>query len=119
MIEAIETGNPGVLAFRLVGEMHDSDYKLLVPAVEAALKKTGGKVRLLADLEDFRGWDLHAAWDDFKFELSHWNDIEKVAVLGDHRSREWVSRMHWPRTKGEVRYFGEREHPAAWTWLRA
>jgi len=32
--------------------------------------------------------------------------------------KEWMSRLHWPLAKGEVRYFEEAEAPAAWTWLR-
>ena len=27
-------------------------------------------------LEDFHGWDLHAAWDDLKFGLKHYSDFE-------------------------------------------
>jgi len=66
MIEPLKSPSEGCLGFKLSGKLHDEDYKHFVPAVEAAVKQHG-KVRLLAQFEDFHGWDLKALWDDIKF----------------------------------------------------
>jgi len=118
MIELIGSGSGTIKAFRFTGELHDRDYKVLGPEVDAAVAAVG-KIRLLAALgSDFHGWDLHAAWDDFQFTVNHYRDIERIAVIVDHRCKEWMARLHWPMAKGEVRYFEEADSPAAWDWLR-
>ena len=82
MIETLETGSPKIVGFKLHGKLHDEDYKSFVPAVDAAVAAEG-KVRLFAQFEDFHGWDLHAAWDDFKFGLKHYSDFERIAMVGE------------------------------------
>ena len=60
MIETLPTSSPKVVGFRVSGKLHDEDYKSFVSAVDAAVKAQG-KIRLFFQLEDFHGWDLHAA----------------------------------------------------------
>ena len=80
MIEQLQTNSDNIIAFKLSGKLHDEDYKVFVPAVEAAVS-VHGKVRLLAQFEDFQGWDAHAAWDDFKFGVKHYADFERLAFM--------------------------------------
>ncbi len=116
MIETIETGSAKVVGFRLCGKLHDTDYKQFVPKVETVLT-AGGKVRLFLQLEDFHGWDLHAAWDDLKFSLKHYSDFERVAMVGDREWEKWMAGFCRPFTKARVKYFDRSEVDAAWKWL--
>ncbi len=116
MIETLETGSPKVVGFRLCGRLHDSDYKQFVPTMETILT-TEGKVRLFIQLEDFHGWDLHAAWDDLKFGLKHYSDFERIAMVGDRKWEKWMASLCKPFTKARVQYFDRSEVYAAWTWL--
>jgi len=118
MIETIETGSPKVVGFKLCGKLHDEDYKQFVPKMETILTAEG-KVRLLIQLEDFHGWDLHAAWDDFKFSLKHHSDFEWIAIVGDRKWEKWMSNFCKPFTTAKVRYFDRSEVDAAWKWLKA
>ena len=118
MIEEVETGSAKVKAFLFIGEIDDRDYSILTSSIDAAIS-AHGKIRMLVDLDQsFRGWDLHAAWDDLRLTISHYNDIERIAVIGTHRSKEWVSRLRWPVSKGDVRYFEDIERTAAWNLER-
>jgi hypothetical protein len=74
MIEQLPQRTEKILGFKMSGKLHDEDYKRFVPVIEAAVAKEG-KIRLLAQLEDFHGWDLHALWDDIKFSTKHCLDI--------------------------------------------
>jgi hypothetical protein len=116
MIETIETGSPKVVGFRLCGKLHDEDYKQFVPKMETILTAEG-KVRLFIQLEDFHGWDLHAAWDDFKFGLRHYSDFERIAMVGDRKWEKWTANFCKPFTKAKVKYFDKSETDAAWKWL--
>jgi hypothetical protein len=76
-----------------------------------------GKVRLFIQLEDFHGWDLHAAWDDFKFSLKHYSDFDRIAMVGERKWEEWIASFCKPLTKAKVKYFDRSEVYAAWKWL--
>jgi hypothetical protein len=118
MITRLETDSPKVLAFRLSGKLHDEDYQIFVPTVEAAIAEAGGKLRLLARFEDFQGWDARAAWDDLKFGVRHYADFERIAMVGERRWEEWMAALCKPFVKGEVKYFDASEDDAAWTWIK-
>jgi hypothetical protein len=117
MIEQVQTGVPKIVSFKLSGKLHDSDYKQFVPAVEAALTAEG-KLRLFVQFEDFHGWDLHAAWDDFKFGIKHYADFERIAMVGDCQWQTWMAKLCKPFTKAKIKYFDALEVDSAWAWLR-
>lgn len=118
MIEQLQTDSRNVIAFKLSGTLHDEDYKVFVPAVEAAIA-AHGKLRLLAQFEDFHGWDAHAAWDDFKFGVKHYTDFERLALIGDKKWEEWMARLCTPFTQASVKYFDTEHTEDAWAWVRA
>ncbi len=118
MIETIETGTPKVVGVKLSGKLHDEDYRRFVPKIETILTAEG-KVRLFVQFEEFQGWDMHAAWDDFKFALKHYSDFERIVMVGDRRWEKWLASVCKPFTKAKVKYFDRSEADAAWTWLRA
>ena len=117
MIGTIETGSPRIVGFKLSGKLRDEDYKTFVPAVDAAVASEG-KVRLFAQFDDFHGWDLHAAWDDFKFGLRHYSDFDRIAMVGDGKWAAWLATMCKPFTRAKVKHFNAAEVDAAWNWVR-
>jgi hypothetical protein len=44
-----------------------------------------GKLRLLFDMTGFQGWEVSAGWEDFKFGVEHFADMEQhgMARNGD------------------------------------
>ena len=117
MITRLESGAPNIVGFVLSGKLHDEDYRTFVPALEAAVAAED-KLRLYARFEDFHGWDLHAAWDDFKFGIKHYAGFERIALVGDRRWEEWMATFCKPFTRAEVRYYDAADEAAAWAWLR-
>ena len=116
MIASLPQSTGKVLGFQLTGKLHDSDYQHFMPIVEAAIE-AHGKVRILAQFEDFRGWDLHALWDDTKFAAKHCADIERMALVGDRKWEEWMAKICRPFTEATLRYFEISEAEKAWLWL--
>ena len=116
MIETFQTGSPNIIGFRLSGKLHDEDFRSFIPAVDAIVAAEG-KVRLFAQFEDFHGWDLHAAWDDFRFGINHYGDFDRIAMVGDRNWEEWMATLCKPFTKAKVRYFDASEIDAAWNWI--
>ena len=116
MIQILDKTKDKVLGFKMSGKLHDEDYKHFVPTVEAAVKQHG-RVRLLAQFENFHGWDAHALWDDIKFSTQHCGDVERIALVGEKAWEKWMAQVCKPFTLAQVRYFDHAESDAAWNWL--
>jgi acyl-CoA-binding protein len=116
MIEQLPEASERILAFKMSGKLHDEDNKKFVPLVESAVAKHG-KVRILAQFEDFHGWDLHALWDDIKFSTKHCNDIQRIALVGDRKWEAWMAKVCKPFTLAKIRYFDVSDIGAARAWI--
>ena len=69
-----------------------------------------GKLRILFILRDFHGWTVGAVWEDIKFDAKHFNDVERLAVVGEKEWHQGMTTLFKPFTKADVRYF-ELEDP--------
>jgi hypothetical protein len=116
MIEPLPSTAPKVLGFKMSGKLHDEDYKKFVPMVDEAIAKSG-KVRILAQFHDFKGWDMHALWDDIKFSTTHCTKIERIALIGEKTWEKWMATVCKPFTMAKIRYFDISEMESAKTWL--
>ena len=98
------------------GKLTDADYQELLPRLETAIAGFG-PLRLYVDMEEFEGWEWLAAWDDFAFGIKHWNDFERVALVGDKRWEELSAKAFDHLTKGDIRFFDVAERDAAHGWV--
>jgi hypothetical protein len=78
--------------------------------------KQHGKIRILVEMQDFHGWDAGALWEDMKWNASHFRDIERLALVGNSKWRQWMASFCKPFTTAEVRYFtpGQLEEARGW-----
>src|SRR4051812_25682046 len=102
MVMLINQCAENVLEIQASGKLTHADYQELVPKLEDMIQHEG-KVRVLFDMENCRGWKLAAAWDDFKFGLKHGSDVERCAVVGRKKWQEWMTKLSRPFFK--VKYF--------------
>jgi hypothetical protein len=116
MVTQLTTTTGKIIGFKFSGKLHDEDYRIFVPAIEAAIQ-ANGPVRLLILLEDFHGWDLRAAWDDFKFDVKHFKDVERIAMVGDKKWEQWITALAKPFTAATVMYFDRAQLDDAWKWI--
>lgn len=117
MIEQLPVQEDNIVAFRFSGKLSHADYQAFLPRLEELIKEHG-RISVLLELVDFHGWDLSAAWDDFRFGVEHADDFERIAIVGKGGLQKWMALMAKPFTSGEVRFFEQEELGAAWDWLR-
>ena len=99
------------------GKLEKEDYELLVPEMERAIEQHG-KIRLLFELLDFQGWSASAAWEDTKFGVKHFHDIERLAIVGDNKWEKGMAFIARPFTMAKVHYFDIAEWDEAERWLK-
>ena len=81
------------------------------------LIKLNGKMRVLFDLAGFHGWEAGALWEDIKFDVKHFADIERLAMVGDKKWEHGMAMFCKPFTKAKIRYFDRADAAKAREWL--
>jgi hypothetical protein len=64
-----------------------ADYDRIVQIAKEAISRKG-KVRALAILDGFQGWERHEDWGDVSFMMEQGQHIEKMAIVGDEKWRD-------------------------------
>lgn len=117
-IEVTVESEGRLLLVRMKGTIHAEDYRHFVPIVEKAVQQYG-KIRMLVQMHDFHGWDASALWADVKFDAKHFNDIERLAIVGETAWEKWMAVVCEPFTTATIRYFPCEQATEARTWITA
>jgi hypothetical protein len=116
-IELNEEIGGRLLIISVTGKLTREDYKSFVPKVEELILKSG-KIRVVFEMRDFHGWDAGALWEDIKFDIRHFSDIEFLALIGDKKWEKGMSIFCKPFTKAQIKYFDLTEIYKAYEWIR-
>lgn len=117
-IEFHEAADGRILYVNATGKLAKADYERWIPEMEQLIKRHG-KLRILFEMRDFHGWEAGALWEDLKFDLKHFKDIERLAMVGDKRWEHGMAVFCKPFTTAKVRYFDQSQSAEAKTWLEA
>ncbi|KAA5543059.1 STAS/SEC14 domain-containing protein [Roseiconus nitratireducens] len=110
-----ETADGKVIEVEVNGKLTAADYDLFVPLTEERIRQYG-KISMIIVLTDFHGWEAAALWDDLKWDVKHFTDLERLAVVGDRQWQKGVSAFCRPFTSAEIKYFDWSEREAARSW---
>jgi SpoIIAA-like len=114
----VKTLGSKLLWIQASGKFSKKDYQHFVPEIEHLISKLG-KIRILFEMRDFHGWDAGALWEDIKFDLKHFSDIERLAMVGDKKWEEWMAKFCKPFTTATIRYFDLAHTEDAQAWIEA
>jgi len=118
MLQFFPVFEGNTIAIRATGKLSHEDYQTFLPKLEEQINELG-KVSVLFELDNFSGWELEAAKDDFRFGMEHMADFERIAIVGDKAWEKWMILLAKPfLPSGTVRYFNQEELQQAWDWLR-
>lgn len=103
------------LGLKAVGKLTHADYELITPMLESALSQvTAPEVKVLIDGTELEGWELRAAWDDFKLGLKHNNEFRKIAIYGNKNWQEIAAKIGAWFISGEIKYFENVADAVSW-----
>ncbi len=105
-----------IILVRATGKITREDYTLFQPEIERHIA-LHGKVRILFEMHEFHGWSPSAVWQDIKFDFKHFNDIERIAILGEKRWHKVMAGICRPFTTAKIRYFDTMQWPEAHEWI--
>jgi hypothetical protein len=118
MIEQLAGFPENVLGLRIGGHVTREDYQtVVIPAVEAALKREE-KLNIFCQVDnDFAGLDLGALWDDLKVGVGNLRHWERIGVVTDIA---WIGNalnVFGFLKPGQVRVFSLSEADQARAWI--
>jgi hypothetical protein len=109
------TGSDFFLSLKAQGKLTHKDYEMITPLIDAALSEVKDpKVKALIDGTELQGWDVRAAWDDFKIGLKHRNEFTKVAIYGNKKWQELAAKIGSWFVSGEIQYFDNEADAISW-----
>ncbi|NVK57646.1 MAG: STAS/SEC14 domain-containing protein [Alteromonadaceae bacterium] len=103
------------VSMKAIGKLTHQDYQAFTPLLEGALASIESpQVRLLFDATEFTGWEMRAAWDDFKIGLRHGSEFSKVAIVGQANWQAVMAAVGNWFISGEVNYFTDTQLALIW-----
>ena len=105
------------LFLKAVGKLTHNDYEEITPMLDSALKSINNpKIKAFVDVTELEGWEVRAMWDDFKLGLKHGSEFSKIALLGNKKWEEYISKVGSWFISGEIKYFENEKE--AFEWLK-
>ncbi len=104
------------MKIKINGTLTHKDYNIMVPMLRDAIEGVEKpKVKILVDARNFDGWELRAAWDDFKFGVEFRDVFSKIAFVGTKGWEEYGVKIGSWFISGEIRFFNSIYE--AYVWL--
>jgi hypothetical protein len=115
-IQLNEENDGTMLVVHVTGKLVKTDYEQFVSEFERLVQQHG-KLRVLFDMTGFHGWEAGALWEDTKFAIKHFGDIERLAMIGEKKWQQGMATFCKPFTKATIRYFDHNGVAEARKWL--
>ncbi|MGM0421739.1 MAG: STAS/SEC14 domain-containing protein [Pseudomonadota bacterium] len=117
MIEILPQSTDKILAIRPKGVITHEDFEKFTPLLDATVQ-SGEYIYLLVDMVEFESITPHAMLDDFLLGMKYWWNFEAVAVIGDSKWEEYLTKLSQFVTISDTRFFDPEDSDKAWTWLQ-
>lgn len=99
------------------GKLTKEVYQELVPVTDRTIQQHR-QIRILFIMLGFHGWDAGALWEDFKFDLKHFSQIERLGIVGESKWQKGMSIFCRPFTTASIRYFDHADLEKAREWVK-
>jgi hypothetical protein len=107
------------LSLKATGKLTHSDYETINPMIDSALQGVEApKIKAFIDASELEGWELRAAWDDFKLGLKHGSEFEKIAIFGNKKWQEYSAKIGSWFISGEIKFFEDADEALNWLHLQ-
>lgn len=112
----IERSNNVIYFFlKAQGQLTHDDYVIMTPMLDSAIASVEQPVvRALIDATELQGWELRAAWDDFKLGMKHNQQFEKIAIYGKRPWHHLIATIGNWFISGETAYFESETEALDW-----
>ena len=109
----------GIITLKITGILRQSEMAAVQKQAVEIIDKQG-RVGLLAVMENFEGWERGGDWNDFEFQISHGDDIARIALVADPQWETGAMAFSGAGfRKASVRFFPTLQLEQAKAWITA
>lgn len=123
MLQLLGTTQDNIIATRANDLLGINDYEKIHPLIHNIIRN-GKKVRWYFEMDDCLISDTAGFWEDGivevkygKMNFTHSEDIERIAIVGKEKWKEWMYSVMKPFTRAKIKYFDLSEKEAAIEWI--
>ena len=103
------------LSMKAIGTLTHADYEKINPVIDAALQGVDdAQVNVFLDASELEGWELRAAWDDFKLGLKYGGEFKKIAIYGHEKWQKNIAKLAVWFISGDLVYFDNADEALQW-----
>jgi hypothetical protein len=117
MIAEIRNVGPDGLEINVEGKLRAEDYRPFKELAEQRIDRFG-QVNLLVVIIDFSELTPAALWQDIQFDVAHYGDVGRLAIVGSVPLDHWMATLSKPFTSAVVQYYSIAEIESAREWIR-
>lgn len=108
-----------LVTINVSGKLTTRDYDKAIPELEQAIAAAQGALNAVIVLDDLRGWDIGALWKDLAFDVRHYDDFRRIAIVGQTDAEKAGASISSALTGAEVEFFVFDEIDDAREWAIA
>ena len=117
MSAQITNVSDGIITVTVTGILRQSEMAVVQKQAAEIIDKHG-RIGVLAVMENFEGWESGADWNDFDFQVSHGDEIIRMAIVADARwEANALAFSGAGFRKASVRFFQTPQLAQAKIWL--
>ncbi|WP_445955186.1 SpoIIAA family protein [Yeosuana sp.] len=116
MLQIIDIKQDNVVATIASGKLQQQEIEKVHPIIHTILDK-GLKIRWYIEMNNFEGWSIKGLWEDFKMDVAHEKDYERIAMVGEKKWQEWAIQFMEPFTNANIKYFEVSQKEDAKKWI--
>lgn len=104
------------LAFKFTGTVSETEYQEILQLMRDKFKESD-HIDLLMDMSDLDRFTLGTLWEDLKFDIQHFRDIRRFAVIGNTEIQKIISSLSGPFVSDEAKFFQKSDEDEALRWV--
>ncbi len=117
MYHVLSESENGYVGIKIQRKLTHDDYDLLLLYIKSLTQEVG-TVRLLYDMTECGDMDSQGLWEELTSKFQQFNDVPRVAVVGDSHWMACGTKVFHPLLKTTVQYFLPDQLDKAWAWLK-
>lgn len=105
-----------LLTVRMSGDLTADDCEAATSECKEAVDQAEGKLNAVLEIAGLRGWSIAELWKELKFDVEHFDDFRRVAVIDQPNAADLFGNTSSSFTSADVKFFTVEEIDDAKSW---
>ncbi|MGA1621965.1 MAG: STAS/SEC14 domain-containing protein [Synechocystis sp.] len=119
MITKLPESHDSVLGVKITGKVSEAEELEWIAHFDNLVEQYG-KVSGLVILGEQAHWGVKAGYEDLKWLITHWDKLNRIAIVSDSMVWKWLVAIDSPFAKLfgiKEKHFEGSDIDAAWAWV--